>query len=138
MFNYHTEKNGIEKVVLSALLVFLSCFLFSSCESPISSDSNIGNYEDNGELKTVSVCRYCGLVVEYEGVRLFPDNRTLKESCIQWEGHMWYNAGTSGHNPFKCNKCGVIVSILEDEPMCMTFCEEACGGRSKHDWVRMN
>ena len=138
MFFYQTEKKLFEFAQYLVIILSLAFLLLSSCESPISNRSNIGNYEDAGELKTVSVCRYCGLVVEYEGERLFPDNGTIKESCNQWEGHMWYNAGTSGHNPFKWTRCGVRVSIKEKRPKCMTFCEEACGGKFKHDWVRMN
>jgi hypothetical protein len=123
--------------ILPFFLIAL-CFVFSSCENLSSPKSNIGNSEDLGELKTVSVCRYCGLVVEFEGERLFPDNRTIKQKCSQWEGHMWYNAGTSGHNPFKCARCGVRVSIKEKKPLCMSFCDEACNGESQHKWVKMD
>ena len=138
MFYITVKIKGFKFSFVSKLLFFTSCFFLVSCESQIQNDSNIGDYEDAGDLKTVSVCRECGLVVEYEGERLYPDNSSIKESCNQWEGHMWYNAGTSGNNPFKCKTCGVVVTIKEDEPRCMTFCEEACGGASKHDWVRMN
>jgi hypothetical protein len=126
-----TRKNKVG--LLRNHFVFLF-FLLVACNTSNSNNSNVGKHEEVGSLRTVAICRYCGLVVEYSGDRLFPDNSSIIEDCNQWQGHLWYNAGTSGHNPFKCEVCGVQISIAEKEPRCMTYCDEACGGRAKHMW----
>lgn len=119
------------KKTLMILGSMLLCLTFAS---------NNSYYKDSTitQIKTVSVCRYCSLVVQFSDEILFPDNRKISQRCNQWEGHMWYNAGTSGPNVFKCNTCGVIVSIQGKKPRCMTFCEEACRGKSMHKWVKLN
>jgi hypothetical protein len=97
--------------------------------------SNAGKLEDIGSGERVSICRSCGLVVEGSNDILFPDNKKIKESCNNLiEGHLWYNAGRKGYNTFKCNNCGVEISIEETEPRCLTFCEIACKEKAKHDW----
>jgi hypothetical protein len=124
-------------VTHKTILFFIGCAILIACNNVPSNQSNVGRHEEVGAVQTVSVCRYCGLVVEYSYDRLFPDNSTIKQSCNQWQGHLWYNAGTSGHNAFMCNTCGVKVSISEKQPRCMTFCEEACQGKAKHDWKKL-
>lgn len=97
--------------------------------------SNVGKRENIGSSEQVSICRSCGLVVEGSNDILFPDNKKIKESCNNLiDGHLWYNAGRKGYNSFKCNNCGVEISIEENVPKCMTFCEVACQGKSKHEW----
>lgn len=83
----------------------------------------------------VSVCRNCSLVHQYNYDRLFPDNKRVSQSCSSWEGHLWYNAGSSGQNKFKCQVCTARVSIREKKPKCMTFCEIACRGKKEHQWA---
>ena len=123
------------KTLLSIFAILFLIFTTIACSS---NESNIGKYENVGYIKTVSICRNCGLVVEYSYDRLFPDNSTIHESCNNWEGHLWYNAGTSGHNAFTCNTCGVKISIAEKKPRCLKFCEEACIGKFNHDWRKLN
>jgi hypothetical protein len=117
-------------LILGSILLYLT---FASNKS----------YNENSiinDVNRVSVCRYCSLVVQFpiSDDRLYPDNRQISQRCNQWQGHMWYNAGTSGQNAFRCKTCGVIVSIQENKPRCLTFCEEACKGKSMHKWVKLN
>jgi hypothetical protein len=126
--------NNIKAIQLLCFIIY-ACLV--ACGNPPSNKTNTGKHENVGAVQTVSICRSCGLVVEYSYDRLFPDNSTIDESCNQWQGHLWYNAGTSGHNPFKCLTCGVKVSISEKRPRCMTFCDEACQGKAKHNWKRL-
>ncbi len=118
------------KKITSLFTLLLLCILFSSY---ISFKKNTNN-----DVSTVSVCRYFSLVVQFSGDRLFPDNNQIKQKCNQWEGHMWFNAGTSGQNVFKCKTCSARVSIQEKKPRGMTFCEEACRRKSKHLWYKLN
>lgn len=127
--------NSKENNIYSSIAVI---FFFIIALASTNGKSNIGKYESKGSSGTVSICRYCGLVVEFSYDRLYPDNKRVKERCNQFEGHMWYNAGTSGRNSFKCTSCGVRVSIAEKKPRCLSFCEEACHGKNKHKWKRLN
>jgi hypothetical protein len=115
------------KIRTIILGVSILCFTF------LSNISLSFNY-----VSTVAVCRNCSLVVQYSGDRLYPDNRQISQKCNSWEGHLWYNAGTSGQNVFKCQTCRVKVSIGQKKPWCMSFCEEACRGLSKHNWIKLN
>ena len=99
-------------MTIATIIVFL-IFAVASTDDK----SNIGKRENIGSSELVSICRSCGLVVEGSDDILFPDNKKIKESCNNLlEGHLWYNAGRKGYNTFKCNNCGVEISIKETEP----------------------
>jgi|TARA_R110001592_G_C12753537_1_gene712208 hypothetical protein len=119
---------------MKKLLLSLSVIgLLISCGTG-GSNSGKSIKKSNEYYSTVSVCRHCQLVVTHNDM-LYPKNKTVSINCNQWQGHLWYNAGTSGNNRFYCRSCEAKVSIFESKPRCMSHCEEACNGVSKHDWV---
>jgi hypothetical protein len=121
-------------ITLTTIIVFSMIAVASNDDK-----TNIGKRESIGSGEQVSICRSCGLVVEGSTDILYPDNKKVKESCNNLlDGHLWYNAGRKGFNSFVCNTCGVEISIEEEEPRCMSFCDVACQEKARHDWRKMN
>ena len=134
MLHLSVELSNSRKLLSIIFLVLIISLL--SCNNE--GNNNVGKVENYEKAQMVSVCRYCQLVVEWSEGVLFPDNKKIQNDCSYWEGHKWYNAGTSGYNKFKCETCQVEVSISESKPRCLTFCETACGGNAPHQWVSIN